>query len=191
MPAKGSRATQHTFTLRQNPSPPVDVKRGLAAVSSKVRKAALEAHDILNEAGIPHLLVGGLAVGAHGYAYATQDVDFLVDERAFIQHKGVVSFAPGIPILIHGIQIDYLSATKGTGMKELLEGASGSKELCVIPIEQLVYMKLVAHRAKDQAAIVELARAGMDTEQVRAWLVDHAPSLVTKLDRLLKKSQGE
>jgi len=179
-----------SFLLPSGAPPGADLEQALSAVSPKVRRAALEAHRVLEEAGIAHLLVGGLAVGAYGYACATQDVDFLVSDDAFVHHKGIVSFAPGVPIQIDGVQIDYLAPTPGLGMAELLDAARGRPGLSVIPIEQLVYMKLLANRPKDHAAIIGLIGSGIDTDEVRGWLSTHAPGLVTRLDRLIKKAGG-
>jgi hypothetical protein len=40
--------------------------------------AARRAHEVLSEAGLPHALIGGVAVCLHGYERNTVDVDLLV-----------------------------------------------------------------------------------------------------------------
>ncbi|HND33780.1 MAG TPA: hypothetical protein PLA94_27460 [Myxococcota bacterium] len=179
--------------LRQNPSAKmVDLERALAAVSPKVRFAALEAHEALKERGVPHMLVGGLAVGAHGYPYATQDVDFVVGDEAFeFSGRGHVSFARGIPIQIDGVQVDYLSPDKVAHLDRLVESTRGTEDLCVVPIEQLMYMKLLAGRQKDQAAIVGLFQTGTDTEAIRTFIAEVAPALLPRLDRLIEQARRE
>src|ERR1700738_2528562 len=80
-------------------------------VSSKVLNAMRISHEELTRAGVPHLLAGGLAVGAYGYPRATKDVDFLVGEEAFMHHgAGIVTMKPGVPIQVAGVAVDHLSA---------------------------------------------------------------------------------
>ena len=40
-----------------------------------------EVGALLRDAGVAHALIGGVAVGLHGYARATADIDLLVDGR--------------------------------------------------------------------------------------------------------------
>ncbi len=47
-------------------------------VADRVLTAMRAASEMLARAGVRHALCGGLAIGAHGYARATKDVDFLV-----------------------------------------------------------------------------------------------------------------
>ncbi len=57
----------------------------------------------LNDAGVPFLVVGGLAVVAHGYGRQTQDVDLVVRllpdsiRRAF-DALGSLGYAPRVPV---------------------------------------------------------------------------------------------
>ncbi len=184
---------QHRTVLRRNPRPKVvDVDQALSAVSTEVRLALLTAHKVLNELGVAHVLVGGLAVGAHGYPYATQDVDFLVGDEAFhFGRGGLVSFAPGVPIQIGGVAVDYLSPIKEAGQDRIIEDARGKTDLQVIVIEQLVYMKLAVGRQKDQSAIVGLLQRGADVDLIRAFLTSVAPDLIPRFDRLLERAKSE
>lgn len=50
-------------------------------VAPKIREAAIQVDAQLSALGVRHVLVGGLAVGAH--VRATRVVDFLVGEEAF------------------------------------------------------------------------------------------------------------
>ena len=47
-------------------------------VSPVILRRAADISRLLAELGIPHVLIGGLAVGVHGHPRATSDVDFLV-----------------------------------------------------------------------------------------------------------------
>ena len=55
-----------------------DLSQLRGVVAPEILAAAEVASRKLREAGIPHALAGGLAVGAHGYPRTTDDVDFLV-----------------------------------------------------------------------------------------------------------------
>src|SRR5438046_7802019 len=90
--------------VKPDPSLLVDV------VAARVLEAMNTASDMLKRAGIRHVVVGGLAVGANGYPRATKDVDFLVGDEAFVRHAGgLVTMNPALPIEVNGVAIDYLS----------------------------------------------------------------------------------
>jgi hypothetical protein len=55
----------------------IGLEAALGCVSTQVKQALELSHERLAGLGIPHVLIGGLAVGVHGYPYATQDVDWL------------------------------------------------------------------------------------------------------------------
>ena len=60
----------------------------VGVVAPEVLDAMRVASAALKSAGVRHVVVGGLAVGAHGYPRATKDVDFLVGDEAFEHHPG-------------------------------------------------------------------------------------------------------
>jgi hypothetical protein len=61
----------------------------------------------LNNAGVPFIVVGGLAVNAHGYGRVTQDVDLVISldpgavRRAF-QALGSLGYGPRVPVTAEG-----------------------------------------------------------------------------------------
>lgn len=61
----------------------------------------------LNEAGVPFIVVGGLAVNAHGYGRATQDIDLVISldpaavRRAF-QALASLGYGPRVPVTAEG-----------------------------------------------------------------------------------------
>ncbi len=161
-------------------------------VAPKVRDAAIKTAAQLSRLGIRHALAGGLAVGAHGYIRTTMDVDFLVGEEAFEQHGGFVTFKTGVPIEVEGIRIDYLSPVGlGTHVERALNEPSISKGLAVVPIEVLIYMKLVAKRRRDQIDVVELIRVGADIKQVKEYLKAYAPDLLPLFEELVNEALSE
>lgn len=158
-----------------------------------VRSAALTAHQELERLGIRHAFVGGLAVGAHGYVRATEDVHFLVGDDALEQHAGgIVTFRSGIPIDVGGVSVDYLTTAKlGAHVKAELDSPVVSDGLPVVTIEALVYMKLVAHRMRDRADVTELLKRGVEVGRVRAYLSAHAPDLLGRFDVLVEQAARE
>jgi hypothetical protein len=158
-----------------------------------VRHAALAAHEQLARLGIRHCFVGGLAVGAHGYVRATDDVDFLVEEDAFEEHAGgLVTFRPGVPVHVGGVSVAYLTAAKlGDVARAALHAPEISDGLPVVAIEALIYMKLIAHRMRDRADVTELLKRGADVGRVREWLERNAPDLVDRFDALAGQAARE
>lgn len=148
-------------------------------VSEEILRAVDEASDRLRELGIPHAIVGGLAVGAWGHPRATKDVDFLVrGNDAFAFHGSVVSFKPGVPIASRsGVAIDYLLAED-----HQLDLPEGAERGVYIGIEGLFLLKLRAKRAQDDADLITLLKRGAPRERIREWL--RARGLTAEPDRL-------
>lgn len=158
-------------------------------VADKVLAAWRTASDILARAGIPHVVVNGLAVGANGYPRATKDVDFLVGPDAFVQHAGgLVTMNPVLPIQVNGVAIDYLSARDGEDhLAAALSGPPGS----FLDPARLVYMKLRAGRLRDRGDVAGLINAGIDVDACRAYLLSHAPDLVAAFEDIVSKAADE
>src|SRR5436305_14708750 len=101
---------QSSVTFMRNPSrTEPDLANLKGVVAPEVLQAAAVASCKLREAGIPHALAGGLAVGAHGYPRTTDDVDFLVSDEAFEKHVGgIVTLR--VPIIAVGnVRVDFVS----------------------------------------------------------------------------------
>lgn len=145
-------------------------------VAEKVLDAWRVAAEALRRAGIRHVVIGGLAVGANGYPRATKDVDFLVGDDAFKHHEGgLVTMNPALPIEVNGVAIDYLSPRADEGhLAEVLAGPFNS----IIDPPRLVYLKLKASRLRDRTDVVELIKRGLDVDACRSYLTAHASALV-------------
>ena len=149
-------------------------------VAGKVLEAWRIASEALGRAGIRHILVGGLAVGANGYPRATRDVDFLVGDEAFKHHAGgLVTMNPALPIEVNGVAIDYLSPRDDEGH---LAEALAEPTNAIIDAARLVYMKLRASRLRDRTDVVELIKRGLDVGACRVYLVAHAPALIAAFE---------
>lgn len=158
-------------------TPDLEATRGV--VSDQILDAHALASEALVKAGIPHLLIGGLAVGAWGHPRATRDVDFLVRQAdAFETHGKIVTFRRDVPIAVEGVTVDYLVA-EDFGLAELFETSAMSG---IVPIAALFALKLRAHRPQDRADISALIDAGASVPEIEAWL--SARQFTTELKRL-------
>lgn len=162
-------------------------------VSESVWRAMVDASRLLDELGIKHVLVGALAVGAHGWARATKDVDFLVDDSAWIKiETGLIVMRAGLPVEAHGVPVDTLSIRDDERhLLSAFESPIISEGVPIAPVEALIYLKLVSPRSKDRVDVLELVRAGIDLERVRSYLRLHAPGLLDKLDEIALAAQEE
>lgn len=179
-------------SLKRNPKPK-GVRAALAAVPADVRHAALTVHAAPQAQGIPHLLVGGLGVGARGYPRATKDADFLVADEAFrVTPSGLVAgMQDGIPFpSVKRVAVDYLSP-RTAGEACALEQARGATSLRAAPVEVLVGMKLAAGRARDDGDIVEMLKAGANRKRIRAYLSAHAPATLAAFNCLAERADRE
>ncbi len=158
-------------------------------VAPKVLEAWSAASSALARAGVRHVVIGGLAVGANGYPRATKVVDFLVGDEAFNHHPGgIVTMNPALPIEVNGVAIDYLSPRPG---EEHLAAALAAPPGSVIDVARLVYMKLKASRLQDRADIGGLVKAGLDVDACRAYLAANAPPFVARFDDLVTEAASE
>jgi hypothetical protein len=170
----------------------MDLKEVFRFVAPQVRDAAVKTATQLNHLGIRYALAGGLAVGAHGYIRATRDVDFLVGEEAFDHQGALVSFKPGVPIEVDGVRINYLSSIAlGQQLEEALNHPLLSEGLAVVPLEALIYMKLVARRRKDLVDVVELVKAEGEIKRARQYLQQYAADLLPLFDELVTEALSE
>jgi hypothetical protein len=158
-------------------------------VASKVLDAWRAASAALARAGVRHVVIGGLAVGASGYPRATKDVHFLVGDEAFNHHAGgLVTMNPAIPIEVNGVAIDYLSPRPG---EDHLAVALAESPGSFIDVARLVYMKIKASRLQDRADVAGLVKAGLDVDACRAYLGTNAPALVATFDDLVARAAEE
>lgn len=172
-------------------TPRVEDLRGV--VSQEVLDAMRAAHDALEKAGIRHLLVGALAVGAYGYPRASKDVDFLLGDEAFNRHEaGLITLKPGVPVEFKGVTIDTISVFPGCQhLAEALNHPITSDGIPVVTPEALIYMKLVSPRRKDAVDIVEMLKSGLDQKRIVKYLEWHAPDLLEKFHGLSREADSD
>lgn len=153
---------------------------------------ARAASEAFRAAGVRHVLVGGLAVGTHGYPRGTRDIDFMVGDEAFESHGLIVTPRAGLPVKYSGIPVDWVSLEPGerAALEEFLVEASPG-EVPVMPVEPLVAMKLLAGRQKDQSDVVELLKAGADVDSVVKFVGERFPEKSALLARLILSANEE
>ncbi len=66
-----------------------------------------------------------------------------------------------------------------------------SEGLAVVPIEALIYMKLVARRRKDMVDVIELVKAGADVRQLQNYLKQYASDLIALFEELVNEALTE
>jgi hypothetical protein len=158
-------------------------------VAPKVLAAMELASEALAKAGIRHVVVGGLAVGANGYPRATGVVDFLVGGEAFEHHAGgLVTLRAGVPFQVNGVAVDFLSPEADEPfLEEALAATPGS----IADAPPLVYLKLKSPRHKDRTDVIELIKGGIDVAACRAYLTAHAPAQVAAFEEAVARAIAE
>lgn len=153
--------------------------------------------DALAQADIPHELIGGLAVLVHveeadpAHAMLTRDIDLMVrradlDRIKYAAARNGFRFrrAAGVDMLLYGgtdsaknlVRL-IVSAGPIAPEKKRIQG----KEVMVIPVSDLVRMKLTSFRIKDQVHIQVMDRAGLITPEVEKKLDEELRSRLRRV----------
>lgn len=145
---------------------------GSTPLMDTARKVASQ----LAQAGIPHLIVGGLAVQQHGYPRTTVDVDIVVPDVARArEHLSIHGFQeqPGSSMTLkdraNRVEVDLLpgGGSVGPSILPLPVPTEVSPQPVFISLPGLISQKLSTHarnpkRLRDLADVVELIqRAGL------------------------------
>lgn len=154
-------------------------------VAPKVIDDAIEVGQLLARLGIPHALVGGLAVGLNGHPRATKDVDYLVGPEAFEMTTPVLVYRDELKDRIVMGVIDLLAVPDDypSLVEELAVVEVG--EVHVISVEGLILMKLAANRTQDRDDVERLLAAGADDGRVAAYIAEHAPQLLSRFSEIV------
>ena len=117
-------------------------------VAPRVIEAMKAASAALVKAGVRHVVVGGLAVGANGYPRASTDVHLLVGREAFEEHPGgLVTLKAGVPFQVNSVPIDFISVRSD---EQFLETALAAPPGSFVEAPPLVYLKLRSSRLRHQ-----------------------------------------
>lgn len=178
--------------------------------TSNVQEAARALATRLDEAGIPYVIAGAMALAAHGYLRVTDDVDVLLTrdglaefKRRFVGLGYVEQFAgsKGLRDAQRGVKIDVLIAgdfpgdgkPKPVAFPDPALVAERGERYAVLPLERLIELKLASgmtapHRLRDLADVLELIRARQLARDVGERL---DPWVRAKFDELWVAAQGQ
>lgn len=156
------------------------------AAPPDLERAALRLAEILGAEG---LLVGGLAVGAHGFVRATRDVDFvaripLAEVRALLRRHGIAATLhrgdpsegdfPCVRGTLGGVPFDVLPPLVPLEWERAIDlDMAGGRRLRVVGLEGLIRLKLRAHGPKD---LMDVAALVMRHPDCRRMALDAAES---------------
>src|SRR6266508_159724 len=118
--------------------------------------------------------------------------DAAVKTAAQLNHLGIrYALAGGLAVGAHGYirattYVDFLVGEEAFDRQGVLVAFKA-----VVPIEALIYMKLVAKRRKDLVDVVELVKAGADLTIVREYLRQYAGGLVPLFEELVNEALTE
>lgn len=151
-----------------------------------LKQLLLSAHKILDEAGIDHALIGGLALGALGVQRFTNDVDFLINGDLRMQAKiaflklGYKVFHESEEVLqLEGPgQIDFLFANRDLS-RMMIKNAKPIQELGIKSIcaEDLIALKIQSyvnapkrefHDKADIQALIEKHK-DLDWDKIKSY----------------------
>ncbi len=153
-------------------------------VSPAILRRAADISRRLAELNIPHVLVGGLAVGVHGHPRSTKDVDFMVGEEAFASTTPFLIYRDELKGSVSVGETDIMSVpTRYPGLADELRLED---DIPIISLRGLILMKLDAFRARDREDVRVLL--GQDMSRVRGvrdYLQEHAPLLISRLAEVL------
>jgi len=157
----------------------------VGVVAPEVLIDALEASQRLSELGVPHALIGGLAVGFHGHPRATKDVDYLVGNEAFKSLQPILIYRDELKDIVRLGVVDLVSIpTEFPGLIEYLS-IPKENEIPVLPVEALILMKLSAGRPQDIADVSSLLDKGADVDNIVKYLQKNAPTLIDKFAEMI------
>lgn len=158
-------------------------------VAPRILIRAVETSNLLSSLNVKHALIGGLAVGMHGYPRATKDVDFLVGEEAFQSTRPVIVFRAELAEAVRVGVTDFLAVDHRFPelADELRLPSDGT--IPVIALEALVLMKLDANRPQDRADVHRLLALSGDTNSVVAYVKRVGPKLMPGLMRLIDQAE--
>ena len=176
--------------LRPPPSIQTLVEAGLQDVLS----ALSEVSHQLSEAGIRHVVVGGLAIGVYGWPRATREVDLLLGMEVFGRlPSGELEPRVALPEIVEGIPINYMYIdVAGKFLDLALDAPLFSNGIPFAPPEVLVCTKLLRLAMRDQADIVQILKAKLvDRKRIRAFLGARQPPLLGPFDALVSQADAE
>jgi hypothetical protein len=175
---------------------------------SDVHGAARAIAQALEGEGIPYAIAGALALGAHGRARLTDDVDVLIRREDLARFKerwlgrGYLEVTPGLKAVrdtSRGIKVDFLISgdfpgdgkPKPVAFPDPTSQTSTAGGFRIVDLGTLVELKLASgmtapHRARDIADVIDLIRA---RSLPRSYAEALDPYVRAKFDELWQLAQ--
>ena len=167
-----------------------------------VAQSLLWSHKALTQLGVPHALIGGMALSEYDYGRGTQDVDWLIPEefvsvvsKYFIENGfQIFHESPDVLQLTGKAEIDFLIARRPISRGMIQDAHYSTKlNLPVILPEDLIGLKIQAYagnpkrKMKELSDIQELADRcpALDWEKIKTY-ADHFNEWST-IESLCKK----
>lgn len=173
---------------RRNP----DAPRIFAAVAPKVERAARRAAADLTAKGVPHALIGRLAVNAYARPRNTNDADFLVpaDNVLFREH-GLRSAT----LTVEGIDVDLLAPPPRVRriFEAAIRAATIIERLPVLAPEYVAFLKLWRGFMNDRADVTELVKHdALPLGRIRSLVEAFGThEMAAKLEHAIKEARSE
>ncbi len=160
-------------------------------VAANILLDAITTSRRLTELGVPHTLIGALAVGMHGHPRTRKDVDFLVGPEAFESTSPLLAYRSEPSDVVRIGVIDLLSVPPEypSLAEHLLEVEPGT--VPIIPVDALILLKLHANRPQDRADVAALLKSGGNAAKVTDYLRDIAPALATRFAELASDDEED
>ena len=184
--------THHSFTPKTIPCAMCSIDNLYECVPQTQIDGLRMVSEIFRKAGVNHAVVGGLAVGANGYLRNTDNLDFLVDDSAFVYRDKIVYVRNDLPIKCLGTKVNWISmapSEKPIFGRYLLLPARD--QVPIMPIEPLIGMKLIAGRHKDKTDIIELVKLRSDLTSITEFTATNLPRLLPLLNELIICAEEE
>lgn len=161
---------------------------------NELMRVARFVSERLTKEGVPHLLIGGLAVAAHGYVRATRDVDFLVSREDLSKLTGR-PMTIGVTERVGTVDVDFVTPDEQDTFLDgdLTIGFALADGIPVAVMPLLIFLKLRANRKRDQGDVVELIKRGcVRLADTRRFLVLHGDEdMVAEFDTLVLEAGNE
>lgn len=177
-------------TARRSPRKQIVLEEAAHHVHPRVRDAGPPVHEECTRLRMPHVLIGGLVVGAHGDSRATSDARFRTGEEGFLSHGRLVSMLPGGPFDECGVEVGYLGPD-GPFFEPNVECARGATVRLVVPVEGLVALKLLARRPRDENDLRVRVNAGRDGRATREHVQRVLPDSIDLFDTVVDEAEDD
>lgn len=144
-------------------------------IDEAARVAIEETSKVLDAWGVRHALIGGLALGAHGYHRATRDVDWLIGDEG-VSGGLIVTYTFNAPRSVGAYAVDYFTqdATDPDDQKlvaDLLGTDTPRGSILVASPEYITWSKLRRFSPKDREDIRQLIdRGALVVSEFMRWL---------------------